>query len=545
MDKKFFMALMLSALTVWGLQYYFTSKNEVPNKPGVTSVSVQPVAGQPMKVPSNQDLYRPLNLDIKFKEEKLENEDHQIIETKLYKASFSNYGGVLTSFEFLKHLGKDGSPIKSVYRDAVFNEKSRMDGCFLLALENDTPYLYKLLHKQDKHVTANEKSEIKEADVVEIAYQAETEFWFITKIYTLDQNSYRIELTTKFEPKSLENVEITPIRARLLFAAPLVSEVQGDQLGLFIYNESKNVVDKVEVANSKDLCWYWATSKAMIGAEDKYFVNSLIEDSSKFTQRGYFKLFDNNKVYPVLEGPELKSAQSFKMSFYMGPKVLENLTAADERLVDLLSFGWLSWLCKLLLALLQFLFFYIKNYGLAIIVLTILLRLPFVPLSIFSRNKMEVYQRYQPTIQKIRLKYRQDITMQNQELMKFHKDHNLSTATPLLGCLPLLIQMPILFALYKILGSYLNLYHSPFIGWIVDLSAKDPYYVLPIIMGVTMLWQQVMTPSNDEKQKVMMYFVSVVITALFANFPAGLVLYWATNNVMTIAEDYFRRYVLR
>lgn len=547
MDKKFFVALSLSVLTVWGLQYYWGSKTpaSAPAQPGVASVSAQPVAGQPVKAPTTQELYRPLVLDVNFKEEAAEAESKVAIQTDLYKASFSNYGAVLTSIEFLKHPGKDGNPLKSVYRADVFNEKLKTDGCFLLALEKDSPFIYKLLYQQDKHVVADEKTQTKMADCVELAYQAETEFWTVSKIYTLYKDSYRIDLTTKFEPKTLDGALVNPIRARILFSAPSISEIQGDQAELFVYNEAKTCIDKVELNAAKDVFWYWATQKAMIGLQDKYFVHSLVNDPSKFAQRAYFKMFEDKRLDTVLEGPEIKSAQSYTTTFYMGPKVLNDLSIVDERLVDLFSFGWLSWLCKLLLTLLSFLVLYIKNYGLAIIALTVLLRLPFIPLSIYSRSKMEAYQKFQPTIQRIRQKFKHDIQMQNQELMKFHRDHNLSTATPLLGCLPLLIQMPILFALYKVLNSYLALYQAPFVGWLVDLSARDPYYVLPVVMGITMLWQQIMAPAVDEKQKVMMYFVSIVVTALFVNFPAGLVLYWTTNNLITIAEDYFRRAVLR
>lgn len=534
MDKKFFIALSLSVITVWGLQYYWGSKNPAPEQPGVASVSSQPVAGQPVKAPSTQELYRPLVLDVKFKEgESAEVESKTVIETKLYKASFSNYGAVLSELEFLKYHGKTGDILKTVNAGKVLNDKMRTEGCFLLALENNSPYVYKFLERQDKD------------NCTEVTYQAETAFWIISKIYTLYKDSYRIDLTTKFEPKDLEAAQVNPIRARILFSTPNVAEIQGNQAELFVYNEAKSVIDKIDTSATKDVFWYWATQKSMIGAQDKYFVHSLVNDPSKFAQRAYFKLFDEKRVGAVLEGPEIRSAQSFTTTFYMGPKVLEDLAVVDDRLVDLFSFGWLSWLCKLLLTLLSFLVLYIKNYGLAIIALTLILRLPFVPLSIFSRSRMEEYQKYQPTIQRIRLKFKHDIHMQNQELMKFHRDHNLSTATPLLGCLPLLIQMPILFALYKVLSNYLDLYQAPFVGWIVDLSARDPYYILPVVMGVTMLWQQVMTPSADEKQKVMMYFVSIVVTALFVNFPAGLVLYWTTNNVITIAEDYFRRIVLR
>lgn len=539
-DKKFFLALSLSLLTVLGLQYFFSGK--VEQKPVSVEKIQQPVAGQPIKVAATQELFRPLNMDVKFEDKKDESAELLTdVQTPSYKAVFSNYGAVLTSFEFNNHKGKDGLPLKTISSDIskccdkdvpVDNRGNR---CFLLAFEENTPFQYQFLHKQDKTVDQNE--------VVEVAYQTETEFWIIQKIYTLYKNSYKIDLNVKFEPRKTEG--LNPLRARILVSSPCVSEIENDTTNVFVFNESKDSVEKIDLTATQDLAWHWVTPKVMFGAEDKYFVHSMVNDSAKFVQRAYVKKIGTKEVSTIFEGPELTEAKSFNLSFYIGPKVLESMSVVDSRLVDLLAFGWLSWLCKLLLQLLYWVFGLVGNYGWAIVIMTILLRLPFVPLSIFSRKKMEEYQRFQPTIQRIRQKYKHDIRMQNQELMKFHADHNLSTATPLLGCLPLLIQMPILFALYRVLGNYLDLYQAPFFGWIVDLSAKDPYYVIPVLMGVTMLWQQAMTPSSDEKQKIMMYFVSIVMTVLFANFPVGLVLYWTMNNILTLMEDYFRKYVLR
>jgi YidC/Oxa1 family membrane protein insertase len=217
----------------------------------------------------------------------------------------------------------------------------------------------------------------------------------------------------------------------------------------------------------------------------------------------------------------------------------------DDRLDGLMSFGWLSFVCKLLLKLLEWLFGYFGNYGLAILVMGLLLRFPLIPLSVYSRRKMEIYQKFQPTIAKIRQKYRHDVKMQHEELMRFHQEHNLSAATPIMGCLPMLIQLPILFALFRVLGNYLDLYNAPFYGWILDLSSKDPYYVLPILMGASMMWQQWLTPTTDEKQRVIMMFMTLVFTVFFAKAAAGLVLYWLVNNVVTIGEDYLRRLVYR
>ena len=539
-DKKFFLALSLSLVTVLALQYFFSGK--VEQKPSSVETVQQPVAGQPIKVAATQELFRPLNLDVKFEEK--QNDEAEVltdVQTARYKAVFSNYGAVLASVEFNDHKGKGGAGLKTISRDEEEKDgqaaqaDKRARGCFLVALEENTPFKYQLLHKQEKSVDQHE--------VVEVAYQAETEFWTIQKIYSLYQDSYKIDLAVKFEPRKAESC--VPLRARVLLSSPYVNEIEGDSLGVFVFNEAKNVVDKIALDATQDLAWHWTTQDVMFGSEDKYFVHSIINDAEKFVQRAYVKKFDAKTVSTVLEGPELTEAKSFNLSFYMGPKVLKEMSAVDSRLADLLAFGWLSWICKLLLMLLCWLYGLIGNYGWAIVVMTIMLRLPFVPLSIYGRKKMEEYQRFQPTIQRIRQKYKHDLKMQNQELMKFHADHNLSTATPLLGCLPLLIQMPILFALYRVLGNYLALYQAPFFGWIIDLSAKDPFYVIPVLMGLTMVWQQAMTPAGDEKQKVMMYFVSIVMTVLFASFPVGLVLYWTMNNILTLLEDYFRKYVLR
>lgn len=537
MDKKFFISLTLSLLTVLGLQYYFGGKVSDSQKSNVTSTSQKPVMGQPIKVAADADFYRPLNVEVSFEQKKIDQAELLTeVETRYYKAVFSDNGAVLKSLEFKDYKGKSGSLLKTLDSTSVLQGDSNLEGCFLLALEKDTPYKYEFLYKQDKQIDQH--------DVMEIGYKAETEFWIIQKIYVLYKDNYKFDLNVSFEPKGTIQ-EKNILRARIFVKAPYVNEIDNDPVGGFAFNETKNNVGKLDLGTSQDLIWHWVTPKILFGAEDKYFVHGIVNDSSKFVRRAYFKKLDANNVFEILEGSELKEANKFNLSFYMGPKILDAMSDVDHRLVDLLSFGWLSWLCKLLLKLIDWLFSLLGNYGWAIVIMTILVRLPFMPLSIYSRKKMEEYQRYQPTIQRIRQKYRNDMKMQNQELIKFHQDHNLSTVTPLLGCLPLLIQMPILFALYRVLASYLGLYQAPFLGWIIDLSAKDPYYIIPVFMGLTMIWQQMITPSVDEKQKIMMYFISIVMTVVFAGFPVGLVLYWTINNLFTLFEDYFRKYALK
>ena len=533
MDKKLLFAIILSLGTVWLFQYY-TGKNSQTEQPGVVTVGGGPVAavaGQPIKVPTTQDLYKPLQLEVDFAEHKgSDAETLTVVDTDYCTATFSNHGAVLVGLDFKDHTGKNGTPLRTVYSKGSYDAEQRKKGCFLVALDQKSPYFYKFV---EKRIVENK---------TELEFNADHDQWTIGKIYTLYKDSYKIDVTIKLTPKT---PTATPVQPRMFFSAPYLAEISDDAVNVLVWNEQKQEIDKQEAAKTKGLAWYWHTPKPMIGADDKYFVHTLVDDPSKFVQRGYIQEFDAKNVMPVLEGPSVKEARSWTLSFYFGPKLFDHFTAVDSRLEDLLSFGWLSWLCKLLLKWLTFIYDYLGNFGFAIIVLTILLKLPFAPLSIYARKKMEEYQRYQPTINKIRMKYKGDMQMQHEELMKFHKEHNISPTTQMIGCLPLLIQMPILFSLYRVLNNYLDLYQAPFVGWIVDLSSKDPYYVLPILMGLSMLWQQIITPTTDEKQRVVMIFVTIVMTVVFAGFPAGLVLYWFMNNLLTIGEDYLRKLLFK
>jgi YidC/Oxa1 family membrane protein insertase len=534
MDKKLLLALALSLGTVWVVNYYYSSKKvDSTEQGGAVKVgqSADITPGQPVRVMTSQELHKPLDLNVDFTQTKLTQPEVTVdIQTDFCTASFSTYGAVLTSLAFNKHLGKNKTPLKTVSSKANSDWEHLKKGCFLLALNEQTPIVYTLVGQQEK------------GDKIEVVFKAELDQWVLIKTYILNKHSYQIDVVLGFEPK---RSDATALKPRLLFSSPLLGELAEDVVNIFSWNEAKQNLEMHDTASVGGLAWFWTTPQALFGAEDRYFVHTLTQDASRFTQRAYVKTFDAKHVSSILEGPEIKEKKEWKLSFYMGPKQFEHLNAADSRLEELLSFGWFSWFCKLLLKLLSYLYGLIGNFGLAIILMTILLKLPFAPLSIYARKQMEVYQHYQPAINKIRMKYRQDMQMQHEELMRFYKDHNISPSTHFVGCLPLLIQMPILFSLYRVLNNYLDLYQAPFFGWITDLSSRDPYYVLPIFMGLSMLWQQKMTPAGDNKQRVVMMFMSVIMTVVFANFPAGLVLYWLMNNLLTIAEDYVRKYVFK
>jgi len=529
MDKKLLFSVFLSLATVFAIRQFWGTSQEAQK--GVVSVEHKVVAGQPVRVPTTEELYKPLQTDISFADEKISaREEKVVVKTDLVRAEFSNYGGVLKSLDFIKHTGKNNKPLRTVYDKGSFGEQTQKQGCFLVAIDEDSPYVYKLIdHKLDD-------------DQHTITYQAQTADWVITKKYTLLQDSYAIKLTLGFEPKK---EVVAPIAPRVFFVAPYLYELSEDVIKPFVLNESTSTVELKEIKDIHGLAWYWVDNKPIFGASNQYFAHALVNDYDKFVQRGYYKNFDNKSFFSILEGPEITQASSWDMQFYFGPKVYDQLQQVDERLGSILAFGWLTWFCKFIVRLLDFIYDYVGNYGIAIIVLSIVLRLPFVPLSIMSRRKMEGYQKHQPFLTHIRTKFKHDKRMQQQEIMRYHQDHNLSPATPMIGCLPILIQLPILFSLYRVLGSYLDLYQAPFFGWIHDLSAADPYYVLPVLMGVSMLVQQQLSPVGDDKQRVVMWFMAIFMTVVFAGFPAGLVLYWFMNNILTVSEDYLRKLVFK
>ncbi|MEJ5172537.1 MAG: membrane protein insertase YidC, partial [Hydrogenothermaceae bacterium] len=185
--------------------------------------------------------------------------------------------------------------------------------------------------------------------------------------------------------------------------------------------------------------------------------------------------------------------------------------------------------------LLHFFYEYIPNWGVAIIILTVLIRIIFFPLNHKSLKAMKKMADLAPEMEKLKKKYAKDPQKLQEEMMKLYAQ---AGANPLSGCLPILVQIPVFIALYNVLMVTVELKGAPFILWIKDLSDKDPYYILPILMGLSMIAQQFITPSTDKNQQIIMYVTAVVFTFMFLTFPSGLVLYWLTNNILGLIQSF-------
>ena len=305
----------------------------------------------------------------------------------------------------------------------------------------------------------------------------------------------------------------------------------------------------------QELCngWIWA------GVDNRYFLSALIPTNWKGQADGFtfnkqflyetpsfFGLFGNSRI----EGPDLKilipavlpanKTIVYSSDFYLGPKDLNLLESLPYDLQRSIQFGFFGQLGKGMRNILEWLNKYTHNYGFAIILMTFLIQIVMFPLTYKQLKSAAVMQRIQPQMKVIQDKYKNDPMRAQQEMIGLYKKYG---ANPLSGCLPLFIQMPIFIALFNALRTSWALHGSPFIWWITDLSAKDPYYVLPILMGIIMFIQQKITmPANMDKDNpsmAMMKWMPVFMTVIFLNFPAGLTLYWFISNCISFVVNLF------
>lgn len=227
---------------------------------------------------------------------------------------------------------------------------------------------------------------------------------------------------------------------------------------------------------------------------------------------------------------------AFKAGGYIGAKEYSVLKSVDSRLERVIEYGWFTFIAKPMFAFLNWLFAYIGNWGWAIVALTIIVRLILFPLTYKSMISMNKLKDLAPKMNELREKYKGDPQKLNLHMMELYKKHG---ANPFAGCLPIILQIPIFFAIYRVLLNAVELKAAPWALWIEDLSVLDPYYVLPIVMGATMFVQQLITPMaiQDPTQAKIMKFLPVIFTFFFLWFPAGLTLYWCVNNLFSLAQQ--------
>ena len=394
--------------------------------------------------------------------------------------------------------------------------------------------------------------------------------------YTIDEE-YMFTITQEIINEGNSTIEVFPYRLIKRINTP-------DTINFFILHEGlislvndelleKNYDDLAEdCTSSLQLKKTFCDNKSQggwLGFTDKYWMSALIPDSDQSINVNYrhgnsgrdsYRAGYVGQVYKISPNEDLQ----YGGKLFVGAKKLNVLSSYDEKLsiprfTDAIDWGWFSFLTKPVSYAINWFYGYAGNFGLAIIAFTILMRLILFPLAQASFKSMAKMKKLQPDMQRLKETYPNDRQKMQQELMALYKREG---ANPVAGCLPILVQIPIFFSLYKVLFVTIEMYHAPFYGWIHDLSAPDPLGlmtvfglipwnvppllsiidigILPIIMGFTMWLQQKLNPAPaDPTQARIFALLPFVFTFVLAGFAAGLVLYWSVNNILSIAQQWF------
>jgi len=316
-----------------------------------------------------------------------------------------------------------------------------------------------------------------------------------------------------------------------------------------------NKLEQIKVKKIKDKSEY--TGKiGWIAIEDRYFMSAIIPKTSLEARMRLVLNPDNLLENQLVQPPSMVAPgtqQVYQFNLFWGPKSLKLLSKLGDDLDKAIYFGWFDIIAKPCLWFMNFIYGFIPNYGVAIIILTIFTKVLLWPLGSKSYKSMNEMKKVQPLMAEIREKYKDDKKKMNAEIMGLYKIYKIN---PMGGCLPMIVQIPVFFALYRMLYEAIELRHAPFLLWINDLSAPDrlfrfdfsipfmqPPYGIPVltlVMGATMLLQQKMSPPpGDPAQAKMMMFMPIIFTFIFINFSSGLVLYWLINNILSIGQQYY------
>jgi len=525
LEKRLLLAIFLSALVF----ILYTYLIPVPPPPPRDRQTEPPAPRQEGAIPSREER-------IKISGEMEREEKAVTVETDLYKAVFSNRGGVITHWE-LKQYWVDVKKTKNII---LFDPVGLTVSTYPMSVTVGDGEFNRLLQEG---LFSIEGGDLRLSDKnpegrLTFAFIDPKSGRGLKKSFIFYNGSYKID------------VEITPVNLRVPYAVST-----GSNFGISEWGEEKvfgfvgpmtqvgTKVRKEKVAKIKGSVSYEGEIK-WTAVQDKYFIAAIIPESK--ASKAIVRKMGDKDIQSTIEFPE---GQRATFILYAGPKEYERLKSFGVGLDSSISFGWfivwdlsiIRWLALGLFTLLRFFYGISHNYGIAIILLTAVVRVVFTPLTYKSFKSMKDIQKLQPEIQKLQKKYKDDRAELNKALMELYKTHKVN---PLGGCLPMLLQLPVFIGLYNLLASTIELRQTPFFLWIKDLSVKDPYYVLPIIMGITMLIQQKMTPSTmDPTQAKVMLIMPVIFTFFFLNFPSGLVLYWLVNNLLTIGQQYvIKRY---
>lgn len=366
----------------------------------------------------------------------------------------------------------------------------------------------------------------------------------ITKRFTFTRNDYLINLNYLIDNKTTSPWQgVLYGQIKRDSHVPVAAADSGFGVNPFLGAATRSPEDNYKKLNFGDLQdkkESFSIQGGWIAMVQHYFLSAWIPNSET-TNQYQLRQLGNQDIYLMsftTPAVTVNAGERGELAadFYVGPKDVKRLESIAEYLDLTIDFGWLWWIAKPLFLLLLMIDTFIGNWGWSIIILTLIIKLAFFYPSAVSYRSMAKMRKVSPKMQQLKELYGDDRQKMSQEMMKLYKKEKVN---PMSGCLPILIQMPVFISLYWVLIESVELRHAPFALWITDLSVKDPYFIFPLIMGVTMYIQQKLNPTPpDPMQAKIMQWMPVAFTFMFLWFPAGLVIYWVTNNTLSIIQQY-------
>ena len=469
-----------------------------------------------------------------------------VVETDDVRAEFSNQGGDLRSWRLKHFLDREGQPLELVPTDVPPDEGHPFD----LRLDNDalTSQLSQALFKPSA-----DRLDLRGGKAGTLAFEyRDAAGLYARKTFQFDpaKSPFLIDFSS-----TVENGGQT-LNPAIVWGPAVGSGLNASGRGFYALPDPLYYLDgKVTRVKTKNLASTPTYTGAFpyAGVEDHYFLAVEVDPTNAAAgvaarpKEVDFRLLelpppDGGKTKRQLIVFSLKFAEGpADGRFFFGPKDFDILQSVEPGLVKAINFGFFAWLAVPLLRALKWLDGFVHNYGWSIVFLTILINIVIGPLRHKSVVSMRKMQEIQPEVKAIQERYKKLKTTDpakqkmNTELMNLYRERGVNPAS---GCIPMLLTIPILFAFYSLLSVAIELRGAPFFAWIHDLSAPDPLYITPVLMGITQVVQQKMTPSSaDPMQQKMMMFMPIMFTVMFLWAPSGLVLYWFTSNLCAIGQQ--------
>jgi len=554
-QKRLLLAVVLSVVVLVGYQYFFATPPEVnnPSQEVQNQEAQNQEAGQNI-APGNKLNVSDYTAGTKNQSQALGTqqpvvEEHRTIfvSTPLYEIAISEHMAAVKSLELknYKETNKKDSLLKQLVPEQLIN------GTLSFTMENDTIQgLDNAVYSAD---IATSSLDLPQGEKVIVFSWDSPQGISIKKIFTFKADSFLIDCNIL-----VQNGSTMPLNDSIVISIPGFYNEEIKKESRFAFQGPVAFVnDKFEAIKPDDI-EEQSTFSGMIdwaGYSSRYFMTSVMPKKplEARLKLSYENDIVTNRFIQKIDRLDPGKQGQYDYTYYMGPKSLKLLGQYDNNLKKAINFGFFDILAKPLLITMNTIHMVIPNYGVAIILLTILIKLIFWPLGTKSYKSMNDMKKVQPLMTELREKYKDDKQRMNQEVMGLYKTYKVNPAS---GCLPMIVQMPIFFALYRMLYQAIELRHAPFIGWISDLSAPDRLFefnfaipmmqaphglpVLTLLMGASFLLQQKMTPTaGDPMQAKMMMLMPIFMTVLFINFPAGLVLYMFVNNMISMGQQYY------